>query len=79
MRTIVRRLRRLEERFAPHVDDEGRTLADVIRERRRRRLEASGQHCEEESPVRLTDDRSRPLAVSEILIAGRNRARERNR
>jgi hypothetical protein len=80
MRTIVRRLRRLEGRFAPHVDDEGRTLADVIRERRRRRLEASGQPpFEEGPPVPLTDDRGRPLLVGEILIAGRNRARERNR
>jgi hypothetical protein len=80
MRTIIRRLRKLEERLVPHVDDQGRTLADVILERRRRHLEATGQPPYEEGPpVPLTDDRGRPLSVGEILRAGRNRARERNR
>jgi hypothetical protein len=71
MRTIIRRLRRLEERFVPPVDEEGQRLAELLRERRRRRLEASGQPFEEGPPARLTDDRNSPLAVSEILQAGR--------
>jgi hypothetical protein len=78
MRTIIRRLRRLEERFVPPVDEEGRRLAEVLWERRRRRLEASRMPLEEGPPARLTDDRGRPLAVSEILQAGRIRTRERN-
>ena len=42
MKTITRRLSELERRFAAHRGEQGRSLADVIRERRRRRLEAEG-------------------------------------
>ena len=37
MRTIIRRLRRLQERFAPEVREEDFRLAELLRERRRRR------------------------------------------
>jgi len=46
MRAVVRRLRLLEERFVPQVDLASHRVADLIRERRRRRLEASGQPVE---------------------------------
>jgi hypothetical protein len=38
MKALSRRLGRLEVRFAPNQDAQGRTLADVLRERRCRRL-----------------------------------------
>ena len=40
MRTISRRLRRLEDSFAPKENEEVRSLVVLLRERRRRRLEA---------------------------------------
>jgi hypothetical protein len=40
VKAIVRRLRKLEDQARPVVNELGETLADVIRERRRRRLEA---------------------------------------
>jgi hypothetical protein len=40
MKTILRRVRWLEDRFALLVDEERRSLAEVVRERRRRRLGA---------------------------------------
>jgi hypothetical protein len=46
MRTISRRLRRLEAGFAPQENEEVRSLVALIRERRRRRLEASGEPYE---------------------------------
>ena len=48
MKTIFRRLGQLEARSAPKVNHRIRQLADELGERRRRRLEASGQQPEEE-------------------------------
>jgi hypothetical protein len=48
MRTILRRLDRLEDRFTIRANLEMQRLADVLDERRRRRLEASGQSVERE-------------------------------
>jgi integrase len=73
-----RRIRQLEQRFDPPENEAARKAVALLQERRRKRLEASGQPFEEGPPARLTDDRGRPLAVSEILQAGRIRARERN-
>jgi hypothetical protein len=39
----MRRLRRLEERRLPQVDLASQRAADLLQERRRRRLEASGE------------------------------------
>jgi hypothetical protein len=47
MKTIFRRLGQLEARSAPKVDHRMQQLADELGERRRRRLEASGQPPEE--------------------------------
>jgi vacuolar-type H+-ATPase subunit D/Vma8 len=46
MRAISRRVYRLEKQFVPRLDDQGRSIADVIRERRRRRLAAEGREPE---------------------------------
>jgi hypothetical protein len=43
MRTIIRRLRQLEGRLVPEVDQRTWATANLLRERRRLRLEASGQ------------------------------------
>ncbi len=42
MNAIGRRLRRLEDQLKPRVNEHGETAADVVRSRRRRRLEAAG-------------------------------------
>jgi hypothetical protein len=73
MKAIDRRLRRLQERFAPQEDEEVRSLVTLLRERRRRRLEASGEPFEEGPCERLTDDQDRPLSVAEVLRMGRRR------
>ena len=44
MKAIVRRLRRLEDQARPIVYDRGQTPAEVVRARRRLRLEAAGLH-----------------------------------
>jgi hypothetical protein len=48
MKAIDRRLRRLQERFAPQENEEVGRLVALLRERRRRRLEASGEPFVEE-------------------------------
>ena len=50
MKTLNTRLRRLEDRLVPRVDEESVRLAVLVRERRRRRLEASGEPVEIEQP-----------------------------
>jgi hypothetical protein len=42
MKAITRRVRRLEQRLLPQANDEWQRLVSIIRERRRRRLEAAG-------------------------------------
>src|SRR6266853_5478527 len=66
MRTMIRRVRRLEERFAPRVDEEKRSLAAMIRERRRRRLAAEGRAPEADRPP-LVDDGYRLRTLSEAI------------
>ena len=71
MRAIDRRLRRLEESFAPQENEEVRSLVVLLRERRRRRLEASGEPFESRPCERLTDDQTRHLSVADVLRMGR--------
>jgi hypothetical protein len=73
MRTISRRIRKLEESFAPQENEEVRSLVTLLRERRRRRLEASGESYESRPIERLTDDQTRHLSVADILRIGRRR------
>jgi hypothetical protein len=46
MKTITRRISKLEERFAARCDRPGRSMADEIREARRRRYLAEGREFE---------------------------------
>jgi hypothetical protein len=47
VKSIVRRLRRLEDQARPMLNESGLTPAEVLRNRRRRRLEAEGLRFEE--------------------------------
>ena len=71
MKAIDRRLRRLQESFAPQENEEVRSLIALLRERRLRRLEASGGPFEVRPCGRFTDDQDRPLSVAEVLRMGR--------
>ena len=73
MRTISRRLRRLEERFVPQENEEVGRLVTLLRERRRRRLEASGETLESQPCERFTNDQTRHLSVADVLRMGRRR------
>jgi hypothetical protein len=46
MRAVITRLRRLEGSLAPKVDPVSQRKAEILQERQRRRLEASGQTYE---------------------------------
>ena len=70
MKTIDRRLRRLETSLAPQENEEVRSLVTLLRERRRRRLEASGEPFESR-PCEVIHDQDRPLSVADVLRMGR--------
>jgi hypothetical protein len=72
MRTISRRLRRLEERFTPQENEEVGRLVALLRERRQRRAEASGEPFELR-PCEVIHDQDRYLSVADILRSGRQR------
>jgi hypothetical protein len=73
MKAIDRRLRRLEASLTPQENEEVRSLVTLLRERRRRRLEASGESFESRLCEPFTDDQNRPLSVADILRSGRSR------
>jgi hypothetical protein len=73
MKAIDRRLRRLQESFALEENEQGESLAELIRERRRHRVEASGEPSESGPCESLTDDQNRPLSVADVLRMGRRR------
>jgi hypothetical protein len=71
MRTIIRRVAKLEDRIAPKPTAQDRRLAEIaalIRERRRRYLEAEGLPFEELPPL---DYKGPPMGIAETLRAGR--------
>jgi hypothetical protein len=72
MKAIDKRLRRLEESFAPEENEEVGRLILLLRERRRRRLEASGEPFETQ-PCEVTHDQDRHLSVADVLRMGRRR------
>jgi hypothetical protein len=72
MKAIDRRLRRLEESFAPQENEEVGRLVTLLRERRRRRLEASGEPVEMR-PCEVIHDQDQFLSVADILRMGRRR------
>ena len=57
MKTITRRLRKLEERFAPQVSEEDSRLAEILRERLRRYSEARGEPFDVPTQARVDRDR----------------------
>jgi hypothetical protein len=73
VKAIDRRLRRLEEQGKPQVNERGETHAEVIRARRRRRLEVAGLPYEEPPREIFVGARSR----SEIMRLARQRRRDR--
>ncbi len=77
MKAIDRRLRRLEESFAPQENEELGRLVELLRERRRRRAEASGEPFEVRPCASRTDDQERPLSIADILRSGRRGVAER--
>ncbi len=78
MKAITRRIRRLEERLAPREDLESCRLADVLYERRRRRLESSGETDEDLPWKTLCFPPGKRLSIAETLRLGRQLAYERN-
>jgi hypothetical protein len=75
VKAIVRRLRRLEDQARPQVNERGETIAVVVRERRRHRLEAAGLPFEDPPWVDLTGARS----FGEALQLGLRQLRESRR
>ena len=73
MKAIIRRLRRLEEVRIVR-EQEGPSPVELIRERRRRSAEASGEPFEEPPCEWPIDDQNGQLSVANILRAGRIRA-----
>jgi hypothetical protein len=74
MKALKRRICRLEQRLAPQPASKGPSPVDILRERRRRRLEAAGQPFEE-PPAQVTSAADRPRSVVEILRQAHNRDR----
>jgi hypothetical protein len=73
MRAIRQRLRRVEEKLAPRPSEQDRRdaeAAELIRESRRRRLEAEGLPFHEPPPLPPEYD-GRPLSIAEALRAAR--------
>jgi hypothetical protein len=72
MKTIARRLRLLENRVASH-EIGGPSPVEVLRERRRRRLEASGLPYEERAPESILYELGRRPTCAEVLRSARTR------
>ena len=72
MKAIDRRLRRLQERLAPQENEEVGRLVALLRERRRRRAEASGEPFEVR-PCKVIYDQDWPISVADVLRSGRRR------
>jgi hypothetical protein len=72
MKAIDRRLRRLQESFAPQENEEVGCLVELLRERRRRRAEQAGEPLEVRR-CEVIHDQDRPLSVADILRSGRRR------
>ena len=71
MKAIDRRLRRLEESFALQENEEVGRLVTLLRGRRRRRLEASGEPSDDPPLESLDGTRRVPQSIAEIWRNGR--------
>ena len=81
MKAVIRRLHQLERRLAPQTVAESplsQSLAAVIRERRRRRCEASGEPFEEMPPLCVPLTPGKRLSIAETLRRGRLRPNQQN-
>ena len=72
MKIIDRRIRKLEETVANH-EIGGPSPAEVVRERRRRRLEASELPFEEGPPAPLIHAHRRRPTLAEVMRSARTR------
>ena len=79
MRAIVSRLHRLENELVPQPNPKDQLLADLLRDRRRRRLEASGQPFEEPPPRVAPPGPVRYLSVPQTMRLCLSQMRERSR
>jgi hypothetical protein len=77
MRAIVRRVGRLEDRLVPKGNAASQRVADLLRERRRRRLEASGQPFEDSSVTNVSTAPRGCLSVAETLRLRRRQRLDR--
>lgn len=69
--SIHRRIRRLEEKLRNRAES-GPSIAEIIRERRRKSLLAEGEEPEPERPrLPCFDERGRPLKIAEIIRRAR--------
>jgi hypothetical protein len=75
VKAIVRRLFKLEVLSKPQVNERGETLADVIRARRQRRFEETGETFEDWPPGSFAGARS----IAEIIRRSRQLCRESTR
>jgi hypothetical protein len=78
VRAVIRRLHRLEERMTPRPNLASQRAAKILRERRRRRSEASGQLFEDLPPEPVPSGPVSYLSVAETLRLCRQERRERN-
>ena len=67
MRAISNRIRRLERTLVEPVLEEGESAADILRARRRRRLEAAGQTLEDAPHRSWTLSECRKLSLTDVL------------
>jgi hypothetical protein len=72
MKTIVRRLLRLEVLATPKLNERGETLGDVIRARRKRHFEESGESLEDWPQESFAGARS----IGDIILRSRQLYRE---
>jgi len=73
MKAILRRVGRLEQRYVPKLDLASQSVADIIRERRRRRLEASGEPFEDWPPASVCAAPGRHPSIAETIRLCRQR------
>ncbi len=64
MKTLAKRLRRLEESLAAQTNQQGLTPVEVLRGRIRRRLEEAGEQYVEEPVIDFGPSR---LSIAEVL------------
>jgi hypothetical protein len=67
MKTMIRRLLRLEDRVSMQRNEAGETPADVLRRRIRRLCETEGVPFEDLPTEDSSGDRGRHLSVADIL------------